>query len=259
MIFHSWAISAVFSNILEAEQYFSAESLTARSTTGRFQAVALEGVDELHLGEDLGVFAGALAVQFDLATPVTFSRAFSRIMTTSKAVQPPRPSSSISMGRTPMLRPPASGAPSITTAWPEPGLAQEGAAVDPGDFGFHAGLLPPPRLVRAQIVGRRGRWSKPFPVIALPAMATVHFTSNLRRHVDCPRVESTGRHGEGRARRGLREPIRNLRHYILDDQGALRKHMRILIDGQAIADRHHLSDIVKPTSQVWVMQALSGG
>ena len=23
-------------------------------------------------------------------------------------------------------------------------------------------------------------------------MATVHFTSNLRRHVDCPSVESTG-------------------------------------------------------------------
>jgi hypothetical protein len=89
-------------------------------------------------------------------------------------------------------------------------------------------------------------------------MATVHFTSNLRRHVDCPRVESTG--GTVKAvLDGAFAANPQLRHYVLDDQGALRKHMRILIDGQAINDRHHLSDIVTPTAQVWVMQALSGG
>jgi len=89
-------------------------------------------------------------------------------------------------------------------------------------------------------------------------MATVHFTSNLRRHVDCARVESTG--GTVRAvLDGAFAANPQLRHYLLDDQGALRKHMRILIDGQAINDRYHLSDIVTPTSQIWVMQALSGG
>ena len=41
------------------------------------------------------------------------------------------------MGRTPMLRPPASGAPSMTTAWPEPLLAHKGAAIQPFDFCFH--------------------------------------------------------------------------------------------------------------------------
>ena len=95
------------------------------------------------------------------------------------------------------------------------------------------------------------------PWYAFP-MATVHFTSNLRRHVDCPRVESTG----GTVKSVLEGAFAanpQLRHYILDDQGALRKHMRILIDGEAISDRHHLSDIVTPTSQIWVMQALSGG
>ncbi len=89
-------------------------------------------------------------------------------------------------------------------------------------------------------------------------MATVHFTSNLRRHVDCPSVESTG----GTVRSVLDGAFAanpRLRTYVLDDQGGLRKHMRILVDGQAIADRQHQSDSVKPGSQVWVMQALSGG
>jgi len=89
-------------------------------------------------------------------------------------------------------------------------------------------------------------------------MATVHFTANLRRHVNSARVESTG--GTVKAvLEGAFAANPGLQHYVLDDQGALRKHMRILIDGAAIVDRHHLSDIVKPTVQVWVMQALSGG
>ena len=47
--------------------------------------------------------------------------------------------------------------------------------------------------------------------------------------------------------------------YVLDDQGALRKHMTILVDGQRIRDLEHLSDAVGPSSEIWVMQALSGG
>ncbi len=50
-----------------------------------------------------------------------------------------------------------------------------------------------------------------------------------------------------------------LKTYVLDDQGALRKHMRILIDGQSITDRQTFKDSVRPGSEIWVMQALSGG
>lgn len=89
-------------------------------------------------------------------------------------------------------------------------------------------------------------------------MPTVHFTSNLRRHVDCPSVESTG--GTVKAvLDGAFSANPRLRTYVLDDQGGLRKHMRILVDGQAISDRDRLSDAVSPASVVWVMQALSGG
>ncbi len=89
-------------------------------------------------------------------------------------------------------------------------------------------------------------------------MATVHFTSNLRRHVDCPTVDATG----ATVRQVLDEAFAQnprLGTYVLDDQGHVRKHMRILVDGKAITDLEKQSDAVGVSSEVWVMQALSGG
>lgn len=50
-----------------------------------------------------------------------------------------------------------------------------------------------------------------------------------------------------------------LRGYVLDEQGRLRKHVNIYIDGELITDRLRLSDPVRPTSEIFVLQALSGG
>jgi sulfur-carrier protein len=89
-------------------------------------------------------------------------------------------------------------------------------------------------------------------------MAKVHFTSNLRRHVDCPTVEAAGKTvREILDQAFLLNP--RLGTYVLDDQGHVRKHMRILVDGHAISDLEKQSDAVQPASDVWVMQALSGG
>jgi sulfur-carrier protein len=89
-------------------------------------------------------------------------------------------------------------------------------------------------------------------------MAKVHFTSNLRRHVDCPSMAA-----QGATVRVLLDQVfaahPRLGTYVLDDQGHVRKHMRILVDGLAIKDLEKQSDAVRPTSEVWVMQALSGG
>ena len=89
-------------------------------------------------------------------------------------------------------------------------------------------------------------------------MAKVHFTSNLRRHVDSRSVECKGT----TAREVLAEVFKvntRLEAYVLDDQRAIRKHMRILVDGVAVQDFAGLSDAVGVNSEVWVMQALSGG
>ena len=89
-------------------------------------------------------------------------------------------------------------------------------------------------------------------------MAKVHFTSNLRRHVDCPAVECEG----ATVREILDEVFKvntRLETYVLDDQRAVRKHMRILVDGVAVKDLDGLTEAVGANSEVWVMQALSGG
>jgi hypothetical protein len=50
-----------------------------------------------------------------------------------------------------------------------------------------------------------------------------------------------------------------LMSYILDEQGALRKHVNIFVNGSLIRDRQNLTDILNIDSEVYIMQALSGG
>lgn len=89
-------------------------------------------------------------------------------------------------------------------------------------------------------------------------MAEVTFTPNLKRHVDCPTVVVAGATvAEVLAAVFAANP--RLRGYVVDDQGALRKHMVVFIDGQQIVDRDRLADPVGPRSELYVMQALSGG
>ncbi|MBL0215914.1 MAG: MoaD/ThiS family protein [Myxococcales bacterium] len=89
-------------------------------------------------------------------------------------------------------------------------------------------------------------------------MATVVFTQNLKRHVECPTEAA-----EGETVRAVLEVVfasnARLRGYVLDDQGTLRHHMMVFVDGEPITDRKNLSDPVRPASEVYVMQALSGG
>lgn len=49
------------------------------------------------------------------------------------------------------------------------------------------------------------------------------------------------------------------RSYVLDDQGLLRKHMIVFINGETVRDRDQLTDAVTDDAEIYVMQALSGG
>ena len=89
-------------------------------------------------------------------------------------------------------------------------------------------------------------------------MPRVAFTPNIQRHVACPETDVPGR--------SVREVLDAVfatnpqaRSYVLDDQGAVRRHMTIFVDGQTIRDRVRLSDPVTETSRIYVFQALSGG
>lgn len=89
-------------------------------------------------------------------------------------------------------------------------------------------------------------------------MTRVTFTANIQRHVSCPSSEVTG----GTVREVLDSVFDgnpSARGYVLDEQGALRQHMVVFVDGAQIRDRVNLSDAVGPDGEVYVMQALSGG
>lgn len=50
-----------------------------------------------------------------------------------------------------------------------------------------------------------------------------------------------------------------LRGYVLDEQGVVRHHVAVFVDGRALRDKHDLSQPVGPEAEIHVMQALSGG
>lgn len=48
-------------------------------------------------------------------------------------------------------------------------------------------------------------------------------------------------------------------HYVLDDTGALRRHVNVSIDDTVVIDRKTLSDHVPDGATLYIFQALSGG
>jgi molybdopterin synthase sulfur carrier subunit len=89
-------------------------------------------------------------------------------------------------------------------------------------------------------------------------MATVRFTSNIQRHVSCPTRDIPG----PTLRVVLDDYFRQnerARGYVLDEQGRIRQHMVVFIDGELVRDRDFLGDTVQPNSMIDVIQALSGG
>lgn len=89
-------------------------------------------------------------------------------------------------------------------------------------------------------------------------MPRIAFTPNLQRHVECPPQNVPGLTVREVLDKVFQQNQR-LKGYVLDEAGALRKHMVIFIDGQAMLDREQLSDHVPEASEVFVFQALSGG
>lgn len=89
-------------------------------------------------------------------------------------------------------------------------------------------------------------------------MARIAFTANLQRHLTVS--ESTVDADSVRAALEqifVQQP--QLRGYLLDDQGRLRQHVAIFVDGSQVRDRQRLSDAVSSDSEIYVVQALSGG
>jgi molybdopterin synthase sulfur carrier subunit len=89
-------------------------------------------------------------------------------------------------------------------------------------------------------------------------MPQIIFTPTLQRHVQVPPCEVEGGTVREVLDRLFAEAPR-ARGYVLDEQGALRKHVTVFVDGETVQDRDGLSYPVGAAAQVYVMQALSGG
>lgn len=89
-------------------------------------------------------------------------------------------------------------------------------------------------------------------------MPRVVFTANLQRHIAAPPTNV-----QGRTVREVMEFVfaanPAVRGYVLDESHSLRKHMVIFVDGEPLQDRVHQSDPVSEQSEIYIMQALSGG
>ena len=90
-------------------------------------------------------------------------------------------------------------------------------------------------------------------------MPTLHFAKAIQRHVACqPRTVSAATLAD--ALSAVFNEVPRLKGYVLDDQGCVRQHIEIFVDGQAVrkpCDGHETR--VGDGSEIYVMQALSGG
>jgi hypothetical protein len=89
-------------------------------------------------------------------------------------------------------------------------------------------------------------------------MPTIAFTRALERFLPARSAEVEGATLQD-ALAGVFAAQPALRGYVLDDQGALRRHVVIYVNGRPARDRIGLSDPLDPQDEVYVFQALSGG
>ena len=63
----------------------------------------------------------------------------------------------------------------------------------------------------------------------------------------------------GEALNGLFARHPTLRHYVVDERGAVRHHVALFVDGRSLARKTHLDAPLAADSELHVLQALSGG
>lgn len=90
------------------------------------------------------------------------------------------------------------------------------------------------------------------------AVPLVEFAPALTRHVPCaPQQVGASTLGDALEKALAAAPA--LRGYVLDDQGAVRKHVAVFVNAQMIASRSRLDVPLAEGDKVLVVQALTGG
>lgn len=84
------------------------------------------------------------------------------------------------------------------------------------------------------------------------------FAKAIQRHAACPAANVAGD-----TLRGVLDGYFALhpaaRTYVLDERGAVRRHVAVFVNDTLVLDREKLSDPIADNDRVTVFQALSGG
>lgn len=90
-------------------------------------------------------------------------------------------------------------------------------------------------------------------------MPTVKFTYALKRFF--PNLKDTPAKGRTLAEilSEIEKTYPGVCSYLLDEQGSLRQHVNIFIDGAMMSDRTAMNRSFSENSEIFIMQALSGG
>ena len=89
-------------------------------------------------------------------------------------------------------------------------------------------------------------------------MPLVEFAPALTRHVACgPQQVDAAMLAAALDQAFLAAP--GLRGYVLDEQGAVRKHVAVFLKGDMLARETALARALGPEDRVMVIQALTGG
>lgn len=89
-------------------------------------------------------------------------------------------------------------------------------------------------------------------------MPLIQVAKAFRRHVECPDL-SVGAPTVRGALDLYFEAYPAVRSYVVDERGAVRKHVVIFVGDEQIVDRARQSDPVGDDEVVYIFQALSGG
>ncbi len=89
-------------------------------------------------------------------------------------------------------------------------------------------------------------------------MPIVEFAPALTRHVPCPPQTVDGATLRAVLNAAfLAAPA--MQNYVLDEQGAVRRHVAVFVNAQMIASRSDLEIPLQALDKVMVIQALTGG
>ena len=89
-------------------------------------------------------------------------------------------------------------------------------------------------------------------------MVNVEFAPSLQRYKPCPAQDvQPGSLASVLTQAFAAEP--GLQHYVLDDQGHIRKHVAVFINGAMHQQRQRMDQEVPDQAKVLVIQCLTGG